>query len=173
MEDGNEQFECPGCKTLISEGTPSCPNCGMEFDWGARETEETLDELIEQVDEEKAGETPYDPSPGSGAVVTSTGEDEEVPDREPAQVPVEEERVPEEPVARRRTLSLLGMAFAALTVVSLIGLLVVLNYDTWIDGAEENSIGDTQIMYVYLAATAFVVCLLVVVFDLVRNRRAA
>ena len=72
----------------------------------------------------------------------------------------------------RSALTMLGMIFAVLTVVSVIGLMVVLNYDTWINGDAENNIGDTQIMYVYLAVTAVIVCLLLVVFDFIRNRKA-
>ena len=70
-------------------------------------------------------------------------------------------------------LSIIGLVFAILTVVAIIGTVVLLNYDTWIDGADENNIGDTQIMYVYGAVAGIVVCALIVVFDFMKNRKAA
>ena len=70
-------------------------------------------------------------------------------------------------------LSIIGLVFALLAVVAIIGTVVLLNYDTWIDGADENNIGDTQIMYIYGAVAGIVVCALIVVFDFIRNRKAA
>ncbi|NOQ54280.1 MAG: hypothetical protein GQ558_06720, partial [Thermoplasmata archaeon] len=67
MVDEEEQFECPECGNLFGVGTMTCPGCGMAFEWDEEETEEALDELIEQVGEGDVGETeaPYDPSPGT------------------------------------------------------------------------------------------------------------
>ena len=189
MHNETEQFECPECGKLFGAGTTSCPGCGLAFEWDEEETEEALDELIEQVEEaedveigsqddtslelepegvessayDEAIEPPYDPSrePEVGAAAVSY---------EPTEVPPEEAL--EGPVAKKKALSMLGIAFAVLTIVSVIGLMVVLNYDTWINGDAENNIGDTQIMYVYLAVTAVIVCLLLVVFDFIRNRKA-
>ncbi len=198
MDDQEEQFECPECGKLFGAGTTTCPGCGMAFEWDEEQTEEALDELIEQVKETDHVETgsEYDPSPGP-EVVEAPASDEvtepsydptpepevvasaasyeemEAPAEVPSEVPTEQ--VPmalEEPVAKKKALSMLGIAFAVLAVVSVIGLMVVLNYDTWINGAEENSIGDTQMMYVYLAVVAVIVCILVVVFDFMRNRKA-
>jgi hypothetical protein len=177
----------------------------MAFEWDEEQTEEALDELIEQVEEE-AGETEaeYDPSPGSEVVEAPASDEVTEPSYDPppeavADSPSDEVTEPtydptpepevvaasasveaveeapmvlERPMAKKKTLSMLGIAFAVLAVVSVIGLFVVLNYDTWIDGAEENNIGDTQMMYVYLAVVAVIVCILVVVFDFVRNRKA-
>ena len=185
MDDQEEQFECPECKSLFGAGTASCPSCGMAFEWDEEETEEALDELIEQV-EEGAGEkeAEYDPSPGSEVVEAPASDEVTEPSYDPTPEPevvapsasveaVEEApMVLERPMAKKKTLSMLGIAFAVLAVVSVIGLMLVLNYDTWINGAEENNIGDTQMMYVYLAVVAIIVCILVVVFDFVRNRKA-
>ena len=194
MVDEEEQFECPECGKLFGAGTTSCPGCGMAFEWDEEETEEALDELIEQVEETEDVETEpqYDPSPRPEVVEALPSDEVTEPQYDPspepevvepsgpveaveapAEMPVEEApMVLEEPVAKKKALSMLGIAFAVLAVVSVIGLMVVLNYDTWINGDAENSIGDTQMMYVYLAVVAVIVCLLVVVFDFVRNRRA-
>ncbi len=194
MVDEEEQFECPECGNLFGVGTMTCPGCGMAFEWDEEETEEALDELIEQVGEGEVGETeaPYDPSPGTEDVADPASDEvteapyDPTPEPEPvaapasyeemeapSEVPVEEGPMAlEGPVVKKKALSMLGIAFAVLAVISVIGLMVVLNYDTWINGAEENSIGDTQMMYVYLAVVAVIVCLLVVVFDFMRNRKA-
>jgi hypothetical protein len=76
------------------------------------------------------------------------------------------------PSSGKGPLSMVGIAFAVLAVVCVIGLLLVLNYDTWIAGEDESNIGDTQMMYVYLAVAAVVVCVALVAFDFVRNRGA-
>ena len=194
MVDEEEQFECPECGNLFGVGTMTCPGCGMAFEWDEEETEEALDELIEQVGAGEVGETaaPYDPSPGTEDVADPASDEvteapyDPTPEPEPvaapasyeemeapSEVPVEEGPMAlEGPVVKKKALSMLGIAFAVLAVISVIGLMVVLNYDTWINGAEENSIGDTQMMYVYLAVVAVIVCLLVVVFDFMRNRKA-
>ncbi len=201
MVDETEQFECPECGKLFGVGTVSCPGCGMVFEWDEEETEEALDDLIEQVvEDEKEGigspeeaadtveeaEPPYDPTPEPEVVPDADPVEEIEPPYDPS---VEAEEKPEEappdmpeyeapmalegPVKKKKALSMLGMIFAVLTVVSVIGLMVVLNYDVWINGDEENNIGDTQMMYVYLAVAAVIVSIMLVVVDLVRNRKAA
>ncbi len=72
-----------------------------------------------------------------------------------------------------RPLSIIGIAFAVLAAVAVVGLVLVLNYDTWIAGEDESNIGDTQMTYVYLAAAAVVVCVALVAWDWIRSRRAA
>jgi hypothetical protein len=198
MVDEEEQFECPECGKLFGVGTMTCPGCGMAFEWDEEETEEALDELLEQVGEGEVGETeaPYDPSPGAEDVEASASdevtepeydptpepevveapvsyEEMEAPVEAPEEVPAEEAPMAlEGPVVKKKALSKLGIVFAVLAVLSVIGLMVVLNYDTWIKGDEENHIGDFQIMFVYLAVAAVIVCLLIVVLDFVRNRKA-
>ena len=206
MVDEEEQFECPECGKLFGVGTMTCPGCGMAFEWDEEETEEALDELIEQVEKAEDVETeppydpspgpvdevtepPYDPSPGPEVVAAAASDEVTEPpydlstepevvatatSYEEIEMPMEEApmALEEPPVAKKKALSMLGIAFAVLAVVSVIGLMVVLNYDTWIKGDAENHIGDTQIIYVYMAVAAVVVCILVVVFDFVRNRKA-
>ncbi len=191
VDEQEEQFECPECGGLFGAGTTSCPGCGMAFEWDEDETEEALDELIEQVEETKEveAESEYDPSPEPDVVEAPVSNDvtepqydpssepdvveAEAPVEAPAEVPLEEApMVLEKPVAKTKALSMLGIAFAVLTVVSVIGLMVVLNYDTWINGDAENNIGDTQMTYVYLAVVAVIVCIMITVFDFMRNRKA-
>ena len=97
----------------------------------------------------------------------------EIPEEDLATAPEEPPPTPAKGLKRYVGLSIIGLVFALLTVVAIIGTVVLLNYDTWIDGADENNIGDTQIMYIYGAVAGIVVCALIVVFDFVRNRKAA
>ncbi len=132
-------------------------------------------DVVAVSDSDEETESPYDPSPEPEVVATAASYEEmEAPAEVPAEVPMEEGPMAlEEPVAKKKALSMLGIAFTVLTIVSVIGLMVVLNYDTWIKGDAENHIGDTQIMFVYLGVAAVIVCLLVVVFDFMRSRKAA
>ncbi len=100
-------------------------------------------------------------------------EEEEIPEEDLATAPEERPPTPAKGPKRYFGLSIIGLVFALLTVVAVIGTVVLLNYDTWIDGADENNIGDTQIMYVYAAVAGIVVCARIAVFDFVRNRKAA
>ncbi len=139
----------------------------MELEWDEEDTEDVLDELIEQVTEAE--------DEGTGPQV-DTGYEEIAPSasNEVAGVAPEETiTAHKESAMKRKVLSLMGMVFAVLTVVSIIGLVVVLNYDTWIAGESESNIGDTQMMYVYLAVAAVVVCIVLVAWDWMRTRRAA
>ena len=185
MADDDEKFECPECGSLFNAGTKNCPGCGMEFEWDEEETEEALDELIEQVEEEAEARDPDADLPETpmlepeveppSAVPEPEYVPEPAPEPEPVPEPEPEPYAPamDAPTKKGKPLSTLGMVFALLAVVAIIGTVVLLNYDTWIDGADENNIGDTQIMYVYGAVAGVVVCALIVVFDFVKNRKAA
>jgi len=100
-------------------------------------------------------------------------EEVEIPEEDLATAPEEPPPTPAKGPKLYVGLSIIGLVFALLTVVAIIGTVVLLNYDTWIDGADENNIGDTQIMYVYAAVAGIVVCALIVVFDFMKNRKAA
>ena len=106
-------------------------------------------------------------------VVPEPQEEVEIPEEYLSTAPEEPPPTPAKGPKLYVGLSIIGLVFALLTVVAIIGTVVLLNYDTWIDGADENNIGDTQIMYIYGAVAGIVVCALIVVFDFVKNRKAA
>jgi len=160
----DEGYECSKCGAPITTKMSNCPSCGIELEWD--EAEEILDELeastdklLKSVEEHEAGPEPQ--------------EEVEIPEEDLATAPEEPPPTPAKGPKLYGGLSIIGLVFAILTVVAIIGTVVLLNYDTWIDGADENNIGDTQIMYVYGAVAGIVVCALIVVFDFVRNRKAA
>jgi hypothetical protein len=175
MQNEEERFECPGCGELFGVGTKNCPGCGMEFEWDEDETEEALDELIEQVEEGAEARDADTDLPGTPMLEPEVTPPPEIPEPEPGPEPEPEPYTSAgvEPPKGKRPLSILGWVFVILAVIAVIGTVVLLNYDTWVQGADENNIGDTQMMYVYLAVAGIVVCLLIVVFDYVRNRKMA
>ena len=128
-----------------------CPHCGELVDEGLEscpscesELERLVDEAVDQqMEAPDEAHEPTRPEPSVG------------------------------PQSKGRPLSIVGIAFVVLAVVCIIGLLLVLNYDTWIAGEDESHIGDTQMMYVYLAVVAVVVCIVLVAWDWMRTRRAA
>ncbi len=160
----DETFECPECGASITTEMSNCPSCRIELEW--EDEEEIIDDLEDSTDKLLKSVEDYE-------VGTEPQGDVEIPEEDLATAPEEPPPTPAKGPKRYVGLSIIGLVFALLTVVAVIGTVVLLNYDTWIDGADENNIGDTQIMYVYAAVAGIVVCALIVVFDFVRNRKAA
>ena len=67
--------------------------------------------------------------------------------------------------------SVVGLAFIVLTVAALVATILALRWDTWINGAAEESIGDRQALFVYLGVAGTVVCAIVSFVDVLRNRK--
>ena len=185
MPGDDEKFECPECGSLFDAGTKNCPGCGMEFEWDEEETEEALDELIEQVEEEAEARDPDADLPTTAMLEpeveppSAAPEPEYVPEPAPEPEPVPEpayeepEPEPSAPPKKKKALSTLGMVFALLAVVAVIGTVVLLNYDVWVQGLDEENIGPNQQNAIYLGVAGIVVCALIVVFDFMKNRKAA
>ena len=103
-------------------------------------------------------------------------QEEEVPE-ELEELPPGEilEEVPpvahKEPKLYAGLFSVVGLTFIVLTVAALIATILALRWDTWINGAAEESIGDHQMLFVYLGVAGIVVCAIVSVVDILRNGR--
>ena len=109
---------------------------------------------------------------------------EEVTDEE-YEVPEEEYEVPEDLLDERPLIpsppkkprlyagifSIVGLTFIILTVLAFIATIIALRWDTWINGAAEETIGDYQILYVYLGTVGIVVCAVVSFVDILRHRK--
>lgn len=78
---------------------------------------------------------------------------------------VEEEVVPPEPI-----FSQWGLIFMLLTVIGFVGTLLLIRWDTWVRGAEEDVIGDTQRMLIYAGAVATTVFAILAILDIVRGQ---
>jgi hypothetical protein len=171
-----EEYKCPECGETITEGMKFCPGCEMELQW-EDETEEMVDELLEDIEQptaESESEAPaYDPSPP--VEEPSPAEAEEAPEpvvEEPYEEP-EPEPIAAAPVEKGGPLSKLGIAFIVLTIVAIVATLLAAKYDTWIQGASEESVGDRQQLFIYLGIVGIIVCAVIATFDMIRYRKKA
>ncbi len=78
---------------------------------------------------------------------------------------VEEEVVPPEPI-----FSQWGLIFVLLTVIGFVGTLLLMRWDSWVRGAEEDVIGDTQRMLIYAGAVATTAFAILAILDIVRGQ---
>lgn len=69
--------------------------------------------------------------------------------------------------------SILGLVFLSFAILAIMSLVILYNWDTWINGADVESIGDNQKMMINLAIVGTVVCLIISAFDVLRSGRAA
>ena len=67
--------------------------------------------------------------------------------------------------------SIIGLAFVALTVLALIATIITLRWDTWINGAAEENIGDRQSSYIYLGTVLIVLGSIISLVDFNKQRR--
>jgi len=77
------------------------------------------------------------------------------------------------PQRRAKTLSSIGMVSTALACLSLVGLVILLNWDTWVKGDASGSIGERQILAIYSATIFMILMVLLSVGDVYRNKRAS
>lgn len=105
-----------------------------------------MDETVEEMQEE----------PGPEGSETGEPRDDPLPETPKASGP----------------LSLLGAVFLVLTMLALIGTIVLLRYDTLVTGADEETIGDTQWTYIYLAAGGLALFAMLTIIDVLRRRGA-
>lgn len=196
------EYLCPECGTVVDPDQARCPGCGAKFsmqgdgeitiefqpeDPPASE-EDMLDAAIdealirpngtiarsEEMEEDVADwglDTMVGPGPGPG------------PGPEPQEAAGAEASPPEGPPAGADAVgqyprlypggfTLLGLVFAILALLALLFSIVVARYDTWIQGAAEESMGDDQLMFFYAGLLAFTVCITIAVADLLRTPRS-
>jgi predicted nucleic acid-binding Zn-ribbon protein len=183
---------CPGCGTefdwegdeeetideILEKTAPGSIDAEEEAKKEVEEIAEPSEGPIEEEPEvsEEAIEEEYEEAPEEEPEIPEEASREEVPE-ELEEVPPEEilEEIP--PVAPKGPklygglLSVPGLAFVVLTVLALIATIIALRWDTWINGAAVETIGDHQRLYVYLGTVGIVVCAMVSVVDIFRNRK--
>ncbi len=65
-----------------------------------------------------------------------------------------------------------GLVWAVLTVLAFTGTVLLLNWDIWIRGEAESSIGDTQRTMIYTGAIATTAFAILTIIDLLRGGAA-
>jgi DNA-directed RNA polymerase subunit RPC12/RpoP len=195
--DWSEEMEylCPECGTVVDPDNARCPGCGAKFsveDEGEITIEyepEAPPTSVEDMLEEAIDEAIIRPN---GTVVRAEATEAAVADRGlrtvPEPDPEPEPDVPEEEPAVEASEEALatesaetyphlypggftrvGLVFAVLALLALGFSVVMARYDTWIQGAAEESMGDNQRMLFYGGLMAFAVLILLAVFDLFRT----
>ncbi len=194
--DWSEEMEylCPECGTVVDPDQARCPGCGAKFSMHAegelliefepdaprRSVIDMLEEAIDEViirpngtivevealkpptGEGPSGEGP--PSVGAGPDDAATGHVEKVEAVDPEDLPGMARLYP-------GGFTLAGLVFVVLAVMALLFTVVMARYDTWIQGASEESMGDNQRMMFYGGLAAFALFIVIAVADLLRTPR--
>jgi DNA-directed RNA polymerase subunit RPC12/RpoP len=196
--DWSEEMEylCPECGTVVDPDQARCPGCGAKFsmqvegeltiEYEPEEPPATDEDLLKAAIDEaivrpngtlelpEEEHEPADTADEEAALV----EDDEVP-AEPPTIPAPSRRTTatsEEATSTYPRLypggfTIVGLVFAILALLALAFTILVARYDTWIQGAAEESMGDNQLMFFYAGLVAFTVFIIVAVADLLRNPR--
>ncbi len=190
--DWSEEMEylCPECGTVVDPDQARCPGCSAKFSMRSEgeitieyEPEEPrasdMDMLAAAIDESIVRP--------NGTVVLSEAEaedfededigtlEEEVPKGQPSDATegaaMAETAVSAYPHLYPGGFTLVGLVFAILALLALAFTIVVARYDTWIQGAAEESMGENQMMFFYAGLVAFAVFIVIAVADLLRQPR--
>jgi DNA-directed RNA polymerase subunit RPC12/RpoP len=189
--DWSEELEylCPECGTMVDPDQARCPGCGAKFSMEANgdvlieyepeveqpSVEELLEAAIDEVrvrpegEPEPTGEqAPVDEVKAPVRAVEARAKSE-VPAARPKPT-VEVDVVPvEAPKLYPGGFTALGVVFITLAVLSLVFTVLMARYDTWIQGAAEESMGDNQRMGFLAGLIGFSVFMVVAVYDLLRS----
>ena len=192
--DWSEEMEylCPECGTVVDPDQARCPGCGAMFSMHS-DGEITIEYEPEgpRASDQDLLEAAIDESiiKPNGTIVMSKEPEEEVVDLgtvDPmAKVIVPGQNEPQ-PTAHSEEVSaadadeayprlypggftLLGLMFAILALLALAFTIVITRYDTWIQGAAEEGMGDNQMMLFYAGLSVFAISILIAVVDLLRT----
>ncbi|UCC92597.1 MAG: zinc ribbon domain-containing protein [Thermoplasmata archaeon] len=195
--DWSEEMEylCPECGTVVDPDQAQCPGCAAKF--SMHDDGELLIEYepeAPKASDEDLLDAAIDESiiRPNGTVVLSEDMEDDVMDRGPT--PQADEEIEPEPGEEELEstpadevevevhmdhprlypggFTLLGLVFAVLALMALAASIVVARYDTWIQGAAEESMGENQMMIFYACLTAFAVFIIIAVLDLLRTPRS-
>jgi DNA-directed RNA polymerase subunit RPC12/RpoP len=196
------EYLCPECGTVVDPDQARCPGCSAKFsmhDDGEITIEYEPDKppaTDEALLEAAIDEVIVRPN---GVAVLSEEDDDDVKElglSDAAPPPTVPENVPEpapevEAPTEAKTngrakasaeatyprlypggFTLVGMVFIVLALLALVFTIVVARYDTWIQGASEESMGDNQLTMFYAGLAAFTVFVMIAIIDLLKTPRA-
>ncbi len=192
--DWSEEMEylCPECGTVVDPDQARCPGCSAKFSMRSEgeitieyEPEEPrasdMDMLAAAIDEaivRPNGTVVMPEAEAEDAEEEDIGtleEEEEVPKGQPTEatedVATAGSKARTYPRLYPGGFTLVGLVFAIMALLALAFTIVVARYDTWIQGAAEESMGDNQMMFFYAGLVAFAVFIVIAVADLLRTPR--
>lgn len=199
--DWSEELEylCPECGTVVDPDQDQCPGCAAKFskeengdvlieyepDKDPLTDEEMLEAAISEVTVHpvekvtfgrtsflQAAETP-EIVPMKKAVASRREVDLADPSRTSATGAAIGEDLHEGPKLYPGGFTAIGILFIAIAIAALVFTIVMARYDTWIQGATEESMGDDQRMLFYAGLVVFAGCILAAVADLLRTPKGA
>jgi DNA-directed RNA polymerase subunit RPC12/RpoP len=196
--DWDEEMEylCPECGTVVDPDQARCPGCGAKFSMHT-DGEITIEYEPEKppASDEALLEAAIDEAivrPNGVTDLSDDAADEALemgatdippPEPEPEEdfEPGPEDDLPAPAKAAKRAeaepyprlypggFTLLGLVFLVLALLALGFTILVARYDTWIQGAAEESMGNDQLTMFYAGLVAFTVFVVVAVIDLLRT----
>jgi len=196
------EYLCPQCGTVVDPDQARCPGCAAEFSMDGNgeytieyepeappaSEEDMLDAAIDEalvrpngtiVRPEEMEEDVADrglgvtAGPGPGPEPEPEPEEtEQAGSVPPEEVPAGAEAVGPYPRLYPGGFTLMGMVFVILALLALAFSIVMARYDTWVQGAVEESMGDDQLMFFYAGLVAFTVSTIIAVADLLRTPKA-
>ncbi len=197
--DWSEELEylCPECGTVVDPDEDRCPGCAAKFskeengdvlieyepDTDPPTDEEMLEAAISEVTVhpvEKAsfGRTTYlHPSgvPKKGPMKKEVASNHVVDrtDPSPTADAAKDEDLYKGPKLYPGGFTVVGILFIVIAIMALLFTIVMARYDTWVQGAAEESMGDNQRMLFYSGLAVFAGCIMVAVVDLLRTPKGA
>ena len=194
--DWTEEMEylCPECGTVVDPDQARCPGCAARFSMQDEgeitieyEPEEppasdedllaaAIDEVIVHPNGTRVmGEDGEEGVDAGEAEPPAAEAPDEGPDPGPeATAPGHSAATAEAGVYPRLYpggFTVVGLVFAILSLLALAFTIVMARYDTWVQGAAEESMGDDQLALFYAGLVAFTVFIVIAVLDLLRNPR--
>jgi len=194
--DWSEELEylCPECGTVVDPDQDRCPGCAAKFskvengdvliEYEPDKDPPTVEEMLEAaisevtvhpVEKVPFGRTTYLNAPEAPEkvpmkkVVTSIREEVPTgPSRIAASTTIDDD-LQVGPKLYPGGFTTVGMIFIAIAIAALVFTIVMARYDTWVQGAPEESMGDNQMMLFYLGLVVFAGCILAAVADLLRT----
>jgi predicted RNA-binding Zn-ribbon protein involved in translation (DUF1610 family) len=199
--DWSEELEylCPECGTVVDPDQDRCPGCAAKFskeengdvtieyepDADPPTVEEMLEAAISEVtvhpvEKVSFGKTTYlHPAevPEEGPVkmkdASSRKEGQAGSPRTASDAVDEGLALNEGPKRYPGGFTAIGILFVAIAILALVFTIVMARYDTWVQGAAEESMGENQKMLFYAGLVVFAGCIMVAVADLLRTPKGA
>ncbi len=199
--DWSEELEylCPECGTVVDPDQDRCPGCSAKFskeengdviiEYEPDETPPTVEEMLEAaisevtihpVEKISFGTTSYlhsaevpEKGPTKKKAASSRGEDRAGSPRTADDAVDEGLALNEGPKRYPGGFTAIGILFIVIAIVALVFTIVMARYDTWVQGAAEESMGDNQKMLFYAGLVVFAGCILAAVADLLRTPKGA
>jgi DNA-directed RNA polymerase subunit RPC12/RpoP len=197
--DWSEEMEylCPECGTMVDPDQAQCPGCGAKFqpaengeiiiEYEPDKDPPSVDELLHDAIEKARIKPLHDweetdaPKRSSEGGKEDVGDSHETPRRvvAPKAVHISAAKAASDvpamdlPKYYPGGFTKVGLIFLSMSIVALAFTVVMARYDTWIQGAAVESMGDNQRILFMAGLLAFSACMMVAAIDLIRTPKGS